>query len=223
MFRTRNSTKSDEDNSKKLTVYSLINSAHIIAESTWAVSLVRKRGTEHAFLIVEGKKDDEYTIIRSDMFLDMSGKPFEQPTNAASSMINYFWGVSQQSSTGKGFIRLKELNMNELEALAEASEYQSWGINIEEAEKLLRHLSEERGKQYSYHIAGDSSLFSVSTSNSNTHNCVSWCQEILKKSLGFNVGNQWAIIKKPSEFVKQAILQAKEKATSASSSLGSKS
>lgn len=212
MFTRREKKYPDaETDGVKDKVRSLINDAHLLSEQDWAVSLVWKRKTEHAFLIIEGKKDNEYTIFRSDMFLDMRGQPFpEAEEKTAKSAINVLWEASQQSSGGGGFIRLKELNIDELSRLADACEYQSWGLSLDDAEKLLKRLISEGNKIYSYHIIGDNLSGSMSTSHSKNHNCVSWCQEILKTELNFLVGNDWAFVKKPSEIVKQAILQNKK-------------
>lgn len=193
MFKARQLRTDPETEIAQHAVRGLINDAHLISEHDWAVSIVRRKGTQHAFLVIEGKKDNQYCIFRSDFFLDLSNKPFAQDTNQITSAINYLWG-SSQSIGGRGFIRIKEINVEELEAISKSSEFQSWGLKTAQAEILLKKLLEEANKPHTYHVAGNHSTWSSSTSRSNNQNCVGWCQDVLKDVLGLEIGDFWGTI-----------------------------
>jgi hypothetical protein len=220
MFRSsQNAQKlNPETEAAKASIESLISEGMTISESRWGISIVRKRGTEHAFLVVEGKKNSTYVMFRTDLFLVQNLSRINFFGNSSDSVVNYFWDISEQLR-GQAFIRLKELSIGELESLADASEYQSWGITLEQVDHLLKRLLIEAGKLYPYNITGNSSVGSSSTSQSNTHNCVSWCAQILKEVLAIDISNSWALIQRPSAVVRNAIEQAK--ASNVNSSLAS--
>lgn len=190
----------------------IISDKHIISESSWMLALVRKKGTEHSFLLIEGQLDGERKLFRSDLFLAADNRPRIVESLASidsTNVVEHLWGYSASSGHGTAFIRLIELNESEYDALLDrdTSEYQSWGIDKEEAEALLHYLIEEANKScIPYHIAGDHPSWISSASTMYYHNCVSWCQEVIENVFEgrLEVGDRWALIKRPSDVVRQA-------------------
>lgn len=190
----------------KATIRSIIDQ-RILADNQWAVSLVRKDGTEHAFLILEGVYMTQHVAFRSDLFLDSKeGSSTEITPTIVGNVFDRLIGVSEVSR-GEAFIRVNKITHENLTKLSERSDYQSWPLTHEEADKLLKALEKWGNETLTYHIAGDSPIFSSSTSTSKHHNCVSWCEAVLKEvnPEKFALGKKWHLIKRPSERVDAAI------------------
>ncbi len=204
IFKTRNIFKI-ESNTENVrdTFKSFINNGVVLTEKNWAVSIVstKKAGTGHAFLIIEGiKKTDnqeeepeEYIIFRSDFLLDQN--------------------VRQRcsGSVGEGFIKLKELNVEELYDTIKDCSYQSYALSHDLALKLVKQLVEDSGKPHTYNFLGANQSSSILTSKSVFHNCASWCIEKIK-----NVGVEtmdlkfWWPIQKPVKIIEKQIELAKK-------------
>lgn len=186
----------------------LIDNSQIINETRWVLALIRKKHTEHAFLLVEGKREQERKIFRSDLFLASSNQTSGACFDSAS-ILDKLWSYSEISGHGTAFIRLAELNCEEYDALVcvDNSEYQSWSITVDEAEKLFEHLIVEAEKpRIPYHIAGDHPSWASSASTLYYHNCASWCQDVIRKVFDgrIEVGSCWSdLIKRPSDVIRQ--------------------
>ena len=208
-FSTRNKQNNDTTKSTETVMKSIISDHHMLSNTSWAVSLVRKRGTEHAYLIIEGKRSNDYIAFRTDLFLDSSQRDavVQKMPKSMGNVIDQLWGFSE-SSSGTAFIKLKEINLTELEKSAQESEYQGWGISTEEVEKLLKRVIKEANKSsITYNKTGNHPSWSSSYSHSNYHNCVSWCEMILNEELNIDLGTRWELIHRPSEIVRKAIEQ----------------
>jgi NTE family protein len=198
----------------------LIDNNQIISETNWVMALVRRKGTEHAFLLIEGQRGQERKLFRSDLFLDGNGWSSTDSIDSVN-IIDSLWSYSACSGHGTAFIRLSELSPNEYDALVDLdrSEYQSWSMTVEEAGKLFAHLIEESEKErIPYHIAGDHPSWMSSASTLYYHNCVSWCQEVIREVFEgrFEVGSRWAnLVKRPSDIIRQAQEMAPQETTAA--------
>jgi hypothetical protein len=215
MFKQRTHEPAPETKMAQHAMRSLINDS-MIDETLWAVSIVwnKKEGNEqHAFIIIEGMHEGQFTVFRSDLFLkntsqNKASAPSSMP-RALNSLLDMFAQLSNLAH-GQAFIRLKEISIEELEELARTCEYQSKQVEHEKIKVLFHRLIEEGSKVHVYHVSGDNPVFSSNTSTLKHQNCVSWCQNILKETIGYQVGSSWAVIKRPGEIVKSAIRQAKE-------------
>lgn len=198
IFKTRDKFKI-ESNTENVrdTFKSFINNGIVLTEKNWAVSIVstKKAGTGHAFLIIEGIKKTEnpedlegYIIFRSDFLLNQN--------------------VRQRcsGSVGEGFVKLKELNVEELYDTIKDCSYQSYALSHNLALKLVKQLVEDSGKPHTYNYLGANQSSSIVTSASIFHNCASWCIEKIK-----NVGVEtmdlkfWWPIQKPVKIIEKQI------------------
>lgn len=209
--RPKEQEKKEKPSEAEQEIRSLINDAHLLSQEGWAVSILRKFNTEHAFLVLEGiKQDGQPAIFRADFFQQLTAK--EPIWRNIESTI--------KSSSGKAFIRLDIMTPSELNDLIGQLQFHSWGLCAKDAVKLMKKLGEESGKEYSYHIGGNNSSFSVSTSTSKHQNCLSWCLVILRDTLNLDdlddlddkkFSGFWAtIIQKPSAYIQQIEEKAKK-------------
>ncbi len=204
MFKTRNKYKIDSNTDNvRDTFKSFINSGVILTEKNWGVSIVstKKAGTGHAFLIIEGiektknpEEDLEGRIIfRSDFFIN---KEVRQRCSG---------------SVGEGFVKLKELNFEEMYDTIKDCSYQSYTLSSEMAAKLVKQLIEDSGKPHTYNYLGANQSSSIITSASVFHNCASWCIEKLQQ-VGVETMDIkfWWPVQKPTKIIEKQIELAKK-------------
>jgi hypothetical protein len=185
-------------------INSLLDEKRLVDAYQWALSLVKSTSKEHAFLLLEGKVKNEFTIFRTDLFLrkDTDKSLFGQKINKGSVIDRLF--DSSASSKGRAFIKVAQLSAKDYDEIIINSEYQGWVIDPNQAEKLLKRLQTEGLKEYNYHSGGDSSGFSLSDSRSTRTNCIAWCETILKEELSIRLGEIWIPVLMPSSRVKLA-------------------
>nr|MDQ2995223.1 hypothetical protein [Pseudomonadota bacterium] len=62
--------KSEEDTIDALeTIQSFLSGQRLISQEEWALSLVKSKGKQHAFLVTEGRVQNKFIILRTDLFL----------------------------------------------------------------------------------------------------------------------------------------------------------
>ncbi len=192
-------------------IYSLIDDHRKIAAGHWALSLVKSKDKEHAFILLEGKINDEFVIFKTDLFLrkDTDKALFGQPLQRGNVLDKLLEGSA--SSRGRAFVKVSQLLIKDYDDIILNREFQGWSIDTDQAEKLLKRLQTEGLKEYNYHSGGDSSILSASDSRSSRTNCIKWCEQILKEVLGKHlVGDAWRTVVMPSSRV-QLIKQFAEK------------
>lgn len=183
---------------------SIISEDHSVEERLWLVSLVKSIGREHAFLLVEGIYEGIPRYLRSDLFLMLA----EPSGSAVRDALSNIW----QQLAGQGLSRVKDIEPEKYEELLNSCEHQSWSMTQSQAEKLMTRLQRERENPHlhTYTVSGyhPSSLVSSSIVRA-PHNCVTWCQMILKEELNIDTGVKWYPIKHPSTVVRKAIESAR--------------
>lgn len=209
MFKPRSTTSESGFEPKgateaaKAVIRSLID-GRMLDESNWSVSLIRRKGTEHAFLIVEGIYQDKMVILRSDLFVNQSSSSSQKGPSSGSIFDRVF--NPSKSSNSLAFISIKEINYEELLTLEKDCDYKSWPLDLAQAKRLLGLLESWGNGTVTYHIAGDHSVYSVSTSTTKHQNCVSWCEKILSDvdREYFKLGPTWKFVKIPSSRIEAA-------------------
>lgn len=180
---------------------SFISERHLLDSQNWVVSVVRRIGTEHAFLMLEGMNEEKTQVsLRSDLFLDKNtsfGKLLKKADNNVLSLLLQ----GSTSPSQQAFIRVCEMSEHDCRQLAGNNEHQSWDLTSQQAETLLTHFIEEGNRTMGYNPVGNSSLYSSSYSGSDYHNCVSWCREALRV-IGIEVGHAYYPIQLPSQLLK---------------------
>jgi hypothetical protein len=185
-----------------------------VSEERWVISLLKGTGNaNHAFLLLDGMKDGKRFIQqRLDFFLDLarSAEVRDQlPTGSTEDSAHASWVATQQLA-GRGFVRLTELRPEDFEYLLLNCEHQSYSITPQQGRLLMRRFEQEQKRLYRYFYTGGDNPSSTSTAMSITteaHNCISWCQKVLREELSITVGNRWSFIKNPRLIVEQAIAQ----------------
>jgi hypothetical protein len=220
-IQSASDSKEDKTVSTLKHIRCLVDERRIINQYKWAVHLVKSKGKEHVFLIIEGKVkgqdgQDAFVLFRTDYLLkDDLQKSFAKIPFAKGKYIKKIL-EAPNVLRGQGFLKLEEMTLAAVVSMQrdlENSEYQGWDLSLEQAETLLEAILSESQKNYSYNIGGDNSSFSVSTSNLNTHNCVSWCEAVLKK-ININIAKEakfWHPVKIPSSRLALAKQLAKNK------------
>lgn len=190
-------------------VYNVVGGKHLISNEAWTVSLVRKKaghGAEHAFLIIEGLYQGNYKIVRADLFVK-EGAPLGSSALFGESGLkgsNYAGNASAKTlpgssgqavlfasnASGQAMIKMKELMLDELEALAGQCEYKTYGITAEQAETLISQIEKDVGAKLGYNLFGDGSVYSASFLSQRFHSCVSWAIEKLRQ-INIKVEGTW--------------------------------
>ena len=203
MFKPRQSiTPGIEPNSKTEAAKEVIRSlldGRMLDGDTWTVSLVRRIGTEHAFLVIEGVLQDKKIMLRSDLFLNQNSSEIKK-VPLVGTVFDRLLGFSK-SVNSIAYISVKETTVEELTDLETFYHFQSWPLNLKRAQRLLEVLESWGNKTLTYHIAGNQSGYSVSTSTTKHHNCMSWCEKVLNDvdAEYFKLGTSWRAINIPSK------------------------
>jgi hypothetical protein len=185
-------------------INSLLDEKRLVDSGQWALSLVKSKSKEHAFLLLEGKIKNEFIIFRTDLFLrkDTDKTLFGQKIKKGSVIDGLF--ECSASSNGRAFVKVIQLSIKDYDEIILNSAYQGWVIDTNQAEKLLKRLQAEGLKEYNYHSGGNSSGFSVSDSRSTRTSCITWCEAILKEELNIRLGKEWLPVMIPSSRVQLA-------------------
>ena len=143
------------------------------------VSLVRKKGTEHAFLIVERLKDDEIEMVQVDLFVNGDKPVFKS---------------SGFYISGESLIVPQLITLEELEKYNKRGFFvQSFSTDNEKCEGLLKKVLEDSQREdIKYSSLGDGSFYKISSSHSKEqHSCTTYLTELLKTALDVHVGSSW--------------------------------
>ena len=135
------------------------------------VSMVRKKDSKHAFLVIESIQDNYYIIRRADFVIDKREK--------------HSIGII---STGQALIEIAVKSLVDMQELAGQCVYKSWAITEDQVYGLLANLEADRIKPIDYLNLGKDSFF-YKKSNNETHSCLTWCEEHLSK-IGIDVSEQ---------------------------------
>ncbi|GAG15588.1 unnamed protein product, partial [marine sediment metagenome] len=92
--------------------HNLIGGKHIISNQMWALSLVRKLGREHAFLVTEGMDEGDRFIRETHLI------------------------IKDDLKNTKADILVRELDVDELKKLGENCHSKTWSISREQAVAL---------------------------------------------------------------------------------------
>lgn len=203
MFKPRQSTAPGfepkaKTEAAKAVIRSLLD-GRMLDSDTWTVSLVRRIGTEHAFLVIEGVLQDKKIMLRSDLFLNQNVSEIKKIPLVGTvfdRVLNF-----SKSVNSLAFISVKETTIEELTDLETYYHFQSWPLDLKLAQRLLEVLESWGNKTVTYHIAGNQSGYSVSTSTTKHHNCMSWCEQVLNdvNKDYFKLGTTWRAINIPSQ------------------------
>lgn len=209
---------------------SLVNADTWVEKNKWLVSLVKSPGDrEHAFLLLEGIDDGMPVHIRTDFFLDLDARA-EVRSKLPSPLGNIIDSLRDFSANmiGRGFVRSDNISPGKYEELLGGCVHQSWPLNLEHAKVFMTLIAEAAQQDYTYVLTGNHPTSSVSSSiSAEPHNCISWCQEILRKlqatfpeeELSFEVGSRWLPVKRPSTVV-QTVIATTNKPTSVNFPVG---
>ncbi len=209
MFGNRKSVqeKSIQDsktNRAKGVLDSLIDNTAIVSSKQWGISIVKSENNNHVFLVLEGVEDNKEVFFRFDFFLDLNTqKSISGAQIQRGSLLNSLLNWSA-SSGGRGFVCPKVITAETCYLMSQTCEFVRLGIDPDEAEKLLLRLRQDVDKKFTYHIAGDSPLYSSSYASVKTENCVSWAQSIINETLKKPIGSKWAPIKTSDYLLKRA-------------------
>lgn len=171
---------------------SQIDKTKYVTETNPLISLVRKQGTEHAFLVIEMLKNRERQIIQVDLFVDG-----DKPIFTASGY--YLNGTSK--------IVPKLIDLEKLEKYNERGFYfQSFSCEKSECDALIDDVAKDSQREdIRYSSSGDGVIYKLSSSTSKEqHNCMTYIAGLLKKHLDIEMSNNsWLqfIIVRPSDVV----------------------
>lgn len=126
-------------------VRTMVGGQHLLTPNQWALSLVRNRDADHAYLILEGV-DDKHTRVCMDAHL-----------------------VVKKSNDRKADIVLRGITVNQLKEVGEACHSYTWSISKAQAEQLITAIKAEKARadkdEINYVMAGKT-LVNTFVSNS---------------------------------------------------------
>lgn len=167
-----------------------VNAREEISQERWIVAMVRRRGAEHAFLLIEGIDNDGiWRLFRADLFID-GDKPL--------------FTASRMALSGTALIRLVEADLNHLVELENKGGWyeQSWPVTQHQALDIMQKIEKSSTEDIKYALPGDGSIYRGSRGSGKVHNCATWCSEQLR-SIGLEVHGSWTdqFVVRPSDLV----------------------
>jgi len=158
---------------------SIIDQSERVTGNMWVVSLVvspKSKLPEHAFLVLEGIKDDHFVLRRYDFYLD-------DPSDAGARRVKAKIVPLDKSECPYGSSD-EERQKYFWSALMREDERDkpchslSWRIELKKADVLHTSILKQVHNPPEYQVSGDASLFAAS-SDQRAHNCYTWCRKEL--------------------------------------------
>lgn len=147
--------------------FSVFDHSIMVDAENWVVAILRKpeaENPEHAFLMVEGRNEQNKAVLRRyDLFIDQK-KPGHEGLVYIKPDI-----IVQPTETKEAVKQI--LNEDMVHGIC-------WSITRQQAESLHQDILEDSKKPIQYQLSGDRSLLAKSNSMEG-HSCFTWAREKL--------------------------------------------
>jgi len=177
---------------KKQVIKSILDS-ELILKDTWAISVVTKG--IHGFLFFERVVATEDGPVEQ-----MSYRADLRPSSDLKSVT-----IGTEAD-----INFEEITAEQLQKLSGSLIYALIpDVTPEKAKRILNRILADMNSGITYCLSGDDQISSKVAGEH--HNCISYCQKVIKDELGVQIGSEGVPIKYPPAIVKEGIMNQNQK------------